>query len=32
MPKSAVIGYKHDEYLCEGFAVWEDWAKSGLAF
>lgn len=24
MQKSAVIEYKHDGYLCEGFAVWDD--------
>ena len=24
MQKSAAIEYKHDEYVCEGFAVWED--------
>jgi hypothetical protein len=24
MQKSAVIEYKDDGYLCEGFAVWDD--------
>jgi dienelactone hydrolase len=24
MQKSAVIEYKHDGYLCEGFAVWDE--------
>lgn len=24
MQKSAVIEYKHDGHLCEGFAVWDD--------
>ena len=24
MQNSAVIEYKHDGYLCEGFAVWDD--------
>jgi hypothetical protein len=24
MHKSGVIEYKHDDYECEGFAVWDD--------
>jgi dienelactone hydrolase len=24
MPKSAVIDYKHDDYACEGYAVWDE--------
>jgi hypothetical protein len=24
MQKSAIIEYKDDGYLCEGFAVWDD--------
>jgi hypothetical protein len=24
MQKSAIIEYKDDRYLCEGFAVWDD--------